>query len=156
MLLFFIGMDFLSLILTILLLLFVGFLIFWLTKKLLRKFLKNTSDQRIKWFARISAFLLSPAIVIGLLAWFVYASIRNIPQQSEEERVKNHYQLMEDDLRKDLKTGMSKTEVTGLFGYNDTTQSVMVYDLSLQGAEEKYLLEITFDGKGLKDFRRKQ
>lgn len=62
--------------------------------------------------------------------------------------------MMEEDIREDVKIGMSKTEVVGLFGEVDTTQSVLVYDLSLPEAKEKYLLEITFDTKGLKDFKR--
>lgn len=64
--------------------------------------------------------------------------------------------MMEEDIREDLKVGMSKTEVVGLFGEADTTQSVLVYDLSLPDAKEKYMLEITFDTKGLKEFKRQR
>ena len=69
---------------------------------------------------------------------------------------RNHYEMMEEDIRKDLKVGMSKTEVVGLFGEADTTQSIIFYDLSLSDAKEKYMLEITFDTKGLKDFKRQR
>ena len=64
--------------------------------------------------------------------------------------------MMEEDIRNDLKVGMSKTEVVGLFGETDTTQSILIYDLSLPDAKEKYMLEITFDEEGLKDFKRQQ
>jgi len=64
--------------------------------------------------------------------------------------------MMDEDIKDDLKIGMSKTEVVELFGEVDTTRSVLVYDLSLPKAKERYFLEITFDTKGLKDFKRQR
>ena len=156
MLLFLMGVDLPTIGLLILLLLVFGRLIFWLTKKLLRKVLKDSSDEKIKLLSRVSAFILSPVIVIGSLALFIYISIQNAPKESDEEMTRNHYKMMEEDIREDLKVGMSKTEVVGLFGEADTTQSVLVYDLSLPDAKEKYMLEITFDTKGLKEFKRQR
>ena len=139
-----------------LLLIGFGLLIFWLTKKLLRKVLKDPSDTKIKLLSRLSAFVLSPTIVIGSLALFIYLSIQDTPRESDEDSVRNHYEMMEEDIGRDLKIGMSKTEVVGLFGDADTTKSILVYDLSLQEAKEKYMLEITFDKDGLKVFKRQR
>jgi len=156
MLLFLMGVDLPTIGLLVLLLLVFGRLIFWLTKKLLRKVLKDSSDEKVKLLSRVSAFILSPTIVIGSLALFIYISIQTAPKESDEEMERNHYEMMEEDIRKDLKVGMSKTEVVGLFGEADTTQSILIYDLSLSDAKEKYMLEITFDTKGLKDFKRQR
>ena len=156
MLLFLMGVDLPTIGLLVLLLLVFGRLIFWLTKKLLRKVLKDSSDEKVRLLSRVSAFILSPTIVIGSLALFIYISIQTAPKESDEEMERNHYKMMEEDISKDLKVGMSKTEVIGLFGEADTTQSILIYDLSLQDAKEKYKLEITFDTKGLKDFKRQR
>ncbi len=150
------GVDLPTIGLLVLLLLVFGRLIFWLTKKLLRKVLKDSSDEKVKLLARVSAFILSPTIVIGSLALFIYISIQTAPKESDEEMESNHYEMMEEDIRKDLKVGMSKTEVVGLFGEADTTQSILIYDLSLSDAKEKYMLELTFDTKGLKEFKRQR
>ena len=64
--------------------------------------------------------------------------------------------MMDEDIGEDLKIGMSKTEVVELFGQADTTQSILIYDMSLPEAKEKYILEITFDNDGLKDFKRQR
>lgn len=156
MLLFLMGVDLPTIGLIVLFLLIFGRLIFWLTKKLLSKAMKDSSEEKIKTLSRVSAFILSPTIVIGSLALFIYISIQTAPRESDEEMERNHYEMMEEDLREDLKVGMSKTDVVGLFGEADTTQSVLIYDLSLPNGKEMYILEITFDSKGLTDFRRKQ
>jgi hypothetical protein len=150
------GVDLPTIGLLILLLLVFGQLIFWLTKKGLRKVLKDASDEKVKLLSRVNAFILSPTIVIGSLALFIYISIQTAPKESDEEIEKKHYEIMEADIRKDLKVGMSKAEVVGLFGEADTTQSILIYDLSLSGAKEEYMLEITFDTRGLKDFKRQR
>ena len=155
MLLFLIGVDLPTIGLIVLLLLVFGRIAFSLSMKLFRTVLKNSSDEKIKLLSRVSAFILSPIIVIGSIALFLYVSIQNA-KESEEEIETHHYEMMEGDIKKELKIGMSKTEVVEIFGEVDTTQSVLVYDLSLPNAEEKYVLEITFDPKGLKDFKRKQ
>lgn len=157
MLLFLMGVDLPTIGLIVLLLLIFGRLIFWLTKKLLRKTMKDSSEEKIKTLSRVSAFILSPTIVIGALALLIYiSSIQATPRESDEEMERNHYEMMEEDLREDLKIGMSKTDVVGLFGEADTTQSVLIYDLSLPDGKEKYILEITFDSKGLTDFKRRR
>ena len=114
MLLFLMGVDLPTIVLISLLLFVFGLLIFWLTKKLLRNVLKDASDRTIKLLSRFSAFILSPIIVIGSLALFIYVSIQTAPRESDEEIVKNHYEMMEEDIREDLRIGMSKTEVVGL------------------------------------------
>lgn len=108
------GVDLPTIVLISLLLFVFGLLIFWLTKKLLRNVLKDASDRTIKLLSRFSAFILSPIIVIGSLALFIYVSIQTAPRESDEEIVKNHYEMMEEDIREDLRIGMSKTEVVGL------------------------------------------
>ena len=148
------GVGFAALVVISLLIFGFGLLISWLTKKLLRKVLKDASERKIKLLSRFSAFILSPTIVIGTLALFVYVSIQTAPRESEEEMVRNHYEMMEEEIGEDLRIGMSKTEVVGLFGETDTTQSTLTYDMSLPEAKEKYILEITFDKDGLKDFKR--
>jgi len=150
------GVDLPTIGLMVLFLLVFGRLIFWLTKKLFRKVLKDSSNEKVKLLSRVSAFILSPIIVIGSLALFIYISIQTAPKESEEEMERNHYEMMEEDIGENLREGMSKTEVFGLFGEADTTQAVLVYDLSLMNAKDKYLLEITFDTKGLKDFKRQR
>jgi len=150
------GVDLPTIGLIVLLLLAFGRLIFWLTKKLLRKVMKDSSDEKLRLLSKVSAFILSPVIVIGSFALFTYISILAAPRESDEEREKNHYEMMEEDIMEDLKVGMSKTEVVGLFGEADTTHSILTYDLSLPDAKEKYILEITFDTKGLKDFKRQR
>ena len=150
------GVDLPTIGLLVLLLLVFGRLIFWLTKKLLRQVLKDSPDEKVTLLSRVSAFILSPTIVISSLALFIYISIQTAPKESDEEMERNHYEMMEEDIRKDLKVGMSKTEVVGLFGEADTTQSILIYDLSLSDAKEKYMLKITFDTKGLKDFKRQR
>jgi len=150
------GVDLPTIGLIVLLLLGFGRLIFWLTKKLLRKVLNDASEGKVKLLSRVSAFILSPIIVFGSFALFIYISIQTAPRESDEEMERNHYEMMEEDIREDLKVGMSKTEVIGLFGEADTTQSILIYDLSLPEAKEKYMLEVTFDAKGLKDFKRQR
>jgi hypothetical protein len=149
-----VGVDLPTIGLIVLLLLIFGRLIFWLSKKLFRKVLKESSDGNIKLLSRVSAFILSPIMVIGSLALIIYISTQSVPRESEEEIERSHYEMMDDDIKDDLKIGLSKTEVVELFGEADTTQSVLVYDLSLPEAKEKYLLEITFDAEGLKEFKR--
>lgn len=149
-----IGADRSIMIILILTVLACGLLIYWMSKKLLRRVLTGTSDLKIKAFSMISAFILSPPIVLGFLALFIYLTIQDPRRQSPEEIAKDQYQMMEEDFKDDLKIGMSKTQVTQLFGEVDTTGSVLIYDMSLRGAKEQYILELTFDNKGLKDFKR--
>ncbi len=153
MLLFLIGVDLPTIVFISLLLFSFGLLISWLTKKLLRKILRDASDRKIKLLSRFSAFILSPIIGISSLALLIHLTS---PRESDEEFVKNHYEMMEDDIKADLKIGMSKTEVVKLFGDADTAQAILVYDISLPEAKEKYILEMTFDKDGLKEFKRQR
>jgi hypothetical protein len=95
-------------------------------------------------------------IVIGSLALFIYTSIQISPKESDEDTERNHYEMMEEDLREDLKVGVSKTDVVKRLGEADTTQSILIYDLSLPNAKEAYILKITFDANGLKDLKRQR
>jgi hypothetical protein len=157
MLLFMMGVWLLDLVVICLLLFGIGFLISWLTKKLVRKVWPAASDRKTKLLSRLTAFILSPVILIGSFTLFFYEeSIQTAPKESKEEMVKNHYMMMEEDFNRLLKKGMSKTEVVELFGVTDTAQSVLVYDLSLSDEKEKFLLEITFDANGLKEFKRQR
>jgi hypothetical protein len=140
----------------LLLLLAIGAFIYWLTRKLLRKALKDASDRKIKLLSGLIAFLLSPVIVIGSLALIIYLSVENTSIESEEDIARNHYEAMEYEIKEDLKIGMSKSEVVALFGPTDTTQSALIYDFSLPEAEEKYVLELNFDKGKLNDFKRQQ
>ena len=148
------GVGVQELVLFLLFVLGFGLFIFWLTKKLLRLLWKDASEQKIKLISRLSAIILSPVLLVGTLALFIYSSIPTTPKEPEGQHERDYYQMMEEDLRTDLKAGMTKSEVVRLLGKVDTTQSVLVYDLSLQDAKEKYILEITFNTKGLKDFKR--
>jgi hypothetical protein len=151
-----VGLDLPTIGFIVLLLLIFGRLIFWLSKKLFQKVLKDSSEGTIKLLSRVSTFILSPIMVIGSLALLIYISTPSVPRESEEEMERSHYEMMDEDIKDDLKIGMSKTEVVELFGEVDTTRSVLVYDLSLPKAKERYFLEITFDTKGLKDFKRQR
>jgi hypothetical protein len=153
MLLFLIGVDLPTIVFISLLLFSFGLLISWLTKKLLRKILRDASDRKIKLLSRFSAFILSPIIGISSLALLIHLTS---PRESDEEFVKNHYEMMEDDIQADLKIGMSKTEVVKLFGDADTAKAILVYDISLPEAKEKYILEMIFDKDGLKEFKRQR
>lgn len=79
------GVDVSTIGLVVLLVLAFGRLIFWLTKKLLRKVLKDSSDENVKLLSRVSAFILSPILVIGSLAVFIYISIQIARRDSDEE-----------------------------------------------------------------------
>lgn len=147
-----IGTDVQTLALLLVLLIVIGAVIYWFMKKLFRRLMKAASEQKIRFVSKLASVILSPAIVFGSLAISMYASI---PNQSEEERVADHYELMEGELQKDLKVGLSKTEVVRMFWEVDTTGSIMIYDLSLSDAKEKYILEIKFGSAGLESFRRK-
>jgi hypothetical protein len=156
MLLFLMGVDLPTLVLFLVILFGLGLFIFWLTRKLFRRILKHTSEQKIKLLSRISAFILSPVILVGFQALFIYMLMQDVRVESDEKIADSHYQIMEQDLREDLKPGMSKTDVVELLGETDTVRSTLIYDLSLPQAKEKYILEITFDREGLKDFKRQR
>jgi len=156
MLLFLMGVDIPTLLVIFLLLFLFGLLTFRIARRLFRRIMKGTSENKINLLSRVFAFILAPIIVIGGLALFIYVSIQTAPKESEEEMVHNHYQMMEEDIAKDLRIGMSKGDVTELLGESDTTQSVMTYDLSLPEAREKYLLEIKFNNGALTSFERKR
>lgn len=93
------GVDLPTIGLIVLLLLIFGRLIFWLTKKLLRKVLKDSSDEKVKLLSWVSAFILSLIIVIGSLALFIYISVHTASRESDEEKERNHYEMMEGDIR---------------------------------------------------------
>ena len=149
-------MDLPTIVVISLLLFVFGLLIFRLSRTLLRRIIKDTSNRNINLLSGVCAFILSPIIVMGIFALIIYISTESASKESEEELVRNHYQMMDEDIAEDLKIGMSKTEVVDLFGENDTTKTIMTYDLSIPKASEKYILEITFDNGGLIGFRRQR
>lgn len=150
-----VGLDLTTVVLISVVLFVVGCLVYWLTGKILRKLLPGASNRKVKLLSLASA-ILSPAIVIGTFVLVIYVAMQTAPKMSYEDIVRNHYEMMEEDISEDLKTGMSKREVVGHLGETDTTQSTLIYDLSLPEAKERYILEVTFDEGGLKDFRRRR
>lgn len=156
MLLFLIGVDLPTILVIFVLLFLFGWLIFRLSKGLFRRIMKGASDNKINFLSRICAFILSPTLIIGGMALYIYISIQFVPGESEEEIVSQHYQMMEEGIAEDLKIGMSKAAVVSILGENDTTKSVMTYDLSLPEATEKYFLDLKFDKGKLTSFQRQQ
>ena len=80
-----IGVDWPILALIALILFVVGQFIFWLAWLVLLKKMKEWSEAKVKRASYIIAVILSPAIVIGSLALFMYISIRNAPRYSYHE-----------------------------------------------------------------------
>jgi alpha-N-acetylglucosamine transferase len=153
MLLFLMGIDISGLGIVLLLIVVFYFVIFRLSKKVLRRIYKDASDQKVNLLSRIASFILAPIIVIGSLALFIYVYIE-MTSESDEEITSSHYEMMEEDINEDLKLGMTKIEIVKLLGESDTTQSTMLYDMSHDGVEEKYLLELRFENGRLKSFGR--
>jgi hypothetical protein len=154
MLLFLMGVDYATILIVLLFIIILGILLFYLFRKILKKIMRGTSDRRINIFSRLLAFILAPAFVIGILALLMFIYVQSIPVPSDEEVATNHYKMMEDEFPRELKIGMSKKDVIRSFGENDTTQSTMIYDLSLPDANEKYILELNFGSQGLEGFKR--
>lgn len=138
------------------LLVLFGFLAFYTSRMIFRKVLKDASNERINKLSRISAIILSPILLIGVVTLLIYVMILMTPELSPEEEAIQYYETIEEDIQEDLKVGMSKIDVLEMLGDNDTTQSVMVYDLSLPEEKGKYLLEIHFDNGRLSSFQRKE
>lgn len=147
------GIDLTGLVILLIVLLIFAELIYWLIRKALSHFMKDWSDRTIKILSRVSAVILSPVLIVGLSTLVMYWLV---PRQSEEEQISEHYQLMEEEIAETLKIGMSKREVVASFGEVDTTESVLLYDLSVPEAKERYILEIKFNSRGLSNFRRRQ
>jgi heme A synthase len=157
MLLFLSGVDLPTILVLFTLLVLFAWVMFRLFRRLLRATFRTASRQKVSFWSAICAVVFSPALVAGGLVLLVNASmdVDGSPETSQGSE-RHQYRLMERDISKKLAPGMSKKEVVAIFGDSDTTQSVVVYDLSLPGAEKKYLLEITFDKHGLKEFQRQR
>ena len=82
MLLFLMGTDLATIGIIVLFILVFGRGIYWLSKKILRKTLKDSSDAKVKLLSGVSAFILSPVIVIGSLALIIYVSMPTAPVES--------------------------------------------------------------------------
>jgi hypothetical protein len=149
-----VGLDIPTIILISFVLFILGLFISRLSKTILRKTLKRASDRKIKILSRIGTFFLAPVFLIGIFALLVFVSTPEMPTLSEEELISDHYKMMEEEFAEDLKIGMSKIEIMEKFGKIDTTGSVLVIDLSLPEAEERYLLQLNFAGKHLTSYRR--
>lgn len=85
-----------------------GFLAFYISRMIFRKVLKDASTERINTLSRVSAFVLSPILLIGVGALVVYVMFMMVPKLSPEEESAQYYEMVEEDLRKDLQIGMSK------------------------------------------------
>ena len=118
--------------------------------------IRGTSERTINTLSGICAIFLAPVLLIGILTIIVFVSTPEIPRQSEEVRISEHYKMMAEEFAGALRIGMSKIEVMEKFGQIDTSGSVLLLDLSLPDAKERYFLEITFEEEGLTSFRRQQ
>jgi hypothetical protein len=154
--LFGVGLDLPTIVLVSFILFLFGVLISRFSKKILRKAIRGASDRTINTLSKVCAIFLAPILLIGIFAVIVFASTPEIPRRSEEARISEHYKMMEEDFAEDLRIGMSKIEVMEKFGQIDTAGSVLLLDLSLPDAKEKYFLEINFEDGGLTSFRRQQ
>ena len=142
---------------TILILLVLSwFLVFYVSRAILRKTVKEASAEKIKRLSRVSAFILSPVLLIGACSLLVYIMIEMTPQLSPEEEAIQYYEMMDQSIQEDLKVGMSKMDVLEVLGDTDTTQSAMIYDMSLPEAKDKYVVEINFENGRLSNFRKRQ
>jgi hypothetical protein len=157
MLMFLMGAGLPELAVILLLCILFGWLIYRISRRLLRRALMGASGKKINVLSLVSAAVLSPATVIASLALLVFLSAESYDMpESDEGSERRLYRMMEKDLSKKLAPGMSKAEVAAICGESDTTNSVVVYDLSLPGADKKYLLEVTYDKHGLKEFKRQR
>ena len=82
-----VGLDLPTIGFIVLLLLIFGRLIFWLSKKLFQKVLKDSSEGTIKLLSRVSTFILSPIMVIGSLALLIYIPHR-VFRESRRKKLK--------------------------------------------------------------------
>ena len=146
-----VGADFLSIFIIFVLIFIFGVLVFWISRKVLRKVQKDASNRKINILSSICGVLITPVFLVVL----AYGLIELRPKKSEEESTRHHYESMEKELSRDIKIGMSKTQIVELFGENDTTQSIMEYDLSIPEAKGKYILELNFEDGRLTNFERK-
>lgn len=154
--LFGIGMDVPTVATILILLVLSWFLVFYVSRAILRKTVKEASAEKIKRLSRVSAFILSPVLLIGACSLLVYIMIEMTPKLSPEEEAIQYYEMMDQSIQEDLKVGMSKMDVLELLGDTDTTQSAMIYDMSLPEAKDKYVVEINFENGRLSNFRKRQ
>jgi len=75
MLLFLVGADIQTSVIILIVMILFGLLIFRVSKRIFRKTLKGASDRTINIISRVCAFLLSPLIIVGILALVVYSYI---------------------------------------------------------------------------------
>jgi hypothetical protein len=151
MLLFVMVVDYSTLFVVLLVIIILSLVIYFLSRRILRRIMKNATDRKVNLLSQLIAFLLVPVLVIGTLAYLISIFI---PIPGKSEVIANHYTAIETELSGILKIGMSKKEVVAQLGDSDTTQAVVIYDLSSPGAKEKYILELQFDENGLIGFER--
>ena len=144
------GADYVSIFIILVLIYIFGILVFWLSKKLLQKVQKDASDRKINILSTVCAILITPAFLIVL----THGLTKLLSKKTQQERTSYQYKKVERELLNDSIIGMSKAQIVELFGENDTTQSVMRYDLSVPNAEEKFILELKFEDGRLINFRR--
>jgi predicted PurR-regulated permease PerM len=154
MLLFLVGIGVVELIIVLVIFALVGVGIFYLIRPLVRRLLKNQSQGAINTVTRLIAIILTPVLfVLVIYLVFLYYSDSE-PYRRSEEDIAQHYKMMEEDLNKNLKIGMSKSEALAEFAIEDTTQSEYELDLSVPDAKEEYFLKLKFDKGKLSSFDR--
>jgi len=144
------GVGYTQVLLTLLVNIALGVLMFLLFRKILRRVFKGMSDRAVNTWSTLGALPLTTAM--GIVPYIMYISIEELPEELEA----THYAIMEEELARDLKVGTSRKRIIELFGEADTTQSTMIYNLSLPEAINKYVLELHFDEHGLASFRRQE
>jgi len=148
MLQFLMGGYYITLLVLLLITMALGVLMFRLCRKILRRVSKDMSHRAVNTWSTLGALPLTTAM--GIVPYIMYISIEELPEELEA----SHYAIMEEELARDLKVGTSRKRIIELFGEADTTQSTMIYNLSLPEAINKYVLELHFDEHGLASFRR--
>jgi hypothetical protein len=100
MFLFMMGVDLLEMIVLLCVILVLGQLVFLLARMLFRKTLKDATERKIKILSRVSAFILTPAIVLAaFVLLYFYLSAQDGTTQSEGESAQGNYQVTEKSLK---------------------------------------------------------
>lgn len=157
MLLYFIGISSDPVALAILFFFFLVFSlpVFLLSRMLLKRVLRGRTSGKINVLSIVLAVTVTPILLFLFALLVIYINSGMEPSQSEDV-VQSHYEMMEEDLAKDIRIGMSKRQIVELLGENDTTKISMEYDLSMPWVNEKYIMELHFDNGRLTRYKRKK
>jgi hypothetical protein len=121
--------------------------IFFLSKYLLTKIFKHFSKRRIVLLSILAVWIVIPLLFIGLM-WVL---VRYDPVTLNPEV---YYESLDETYLHALRKGMTKRDVVELIGENDTTSNVMIYDLSLPGANGKYELTVEFENNQVVNYSK--